>query len=89
VLGGDVVEAVTALKAEVAGEIQVAGSIQLAQWLIANDLVDEIHLMTFPIVLGTGRRLFGETTDASRWKLTGSRTVGEGILITIFQRDQK
>jgi dihydrofolate reductase len=89
VLGGDVVEAVTALKAEVPGELQVAGSIQLAQWLIANDLVDEIHLMTFPIVLGTGRRLFGETPDASRWKLTQSNTVGEGILITIFQRDQK
>ena len=89
VLSGDLREAVTALKAEVAGELQVAGSIQLAQWLIANDLVDEIHLMTFPIVLGTGRRLFGAAPDASRWKLTGSRTVGEGVLITTSERDQK
>jgi hypothetical protein len=46
--------------------------------------------MTFPIVLGTGRRLFGETPDKSTWKLTASRTVGEGIPITVFQRaDQK
>ncbi len=89
VLRGDPVQEVTALKKEVAGEIQVAGSIQLAQALIENDLVDEIHLMTFPIVLGTGRRLFGETTDATTWKLASSRTVGEGIPITIFQRTDR
>jgi dihydrofolate reductase len=90
VLGGEVVEEVAALKSAVAGELQVAGSIRLAQALIANDLVDEIHLMTLPIVLGTGRRLFGEAPDKTTWKLTGSRTVGEGIPITIFQRaDQK
>jgi dihydrofolate reductase len=89
VLSGELVEEVTALKKEVDGELQVAGSIQLAQELIANDLVDEIHLMTFPVILGTGRRLFGETPDKSTWKLTGSRTVGEGVLITTFQRDQK
>ncbi|QYN35925.1 dihydrofolate reductase family protein [Pseudonocardia sp. DSM 110487] len=59
-------------------------------WAFAFDRVDEIHLMTFPIVLGTGRRLFGETPDKSTWKLTASRTVGEGIPITVFQRaDQK
>jgi dihydrofolate reductase len=78
VLAGDPVEEVTALKDEVDGELQVAGS--------AHDLVDEIHLMTFPVVLGTGRRLFGETPDRTTWKLTGSRTVGEGIPITIFER---
>jgi dihydrofolate reductase len=90
VLRGELVEDVTALKKEVKGELQVAGSIQLAQALIANDLVDEIHLMTFPVILGTGRRLFGETTDKTTWQLTESRTVGEGVLITIFQRaDQK
>jgi dihydrofolate reductase len=90
VLRGELVDDVTALKKEVEGELQVAGSIQLAQALIANDLVDEIHLMTFPVILGTGRRLFGETTDKTTWQLTESRTVGEGVLITIFQRaDQK
>jgi dihydrofolate reductase len=47
---------------------------------------DEIHLMTFPVILGTGRKLFGETPDKTRWQLTTSLTVGEGILVTVFQR---
>ena len=86
VLAGDVVEEVTALKQQVAGELQIAGSIRLVQTLLAHDLVDEIHLMTFPVVLGTGRRLFGEAPDKTTWKLTGSWTVGEGIPITLFER---
>jgi dihydrofolate reductase len=86
VLSGDLVEEVTRLKDEVGGEISVAGSIQLAQGLLAHDLVDELHLMTFPVILGTGRRLFGEAPDKSAWRLTESTTVGEGVLITIFQR---
>lgn len=77
---------VAKLKEEVSGEIQVPGSIQLAQSLIAADLVDEIHLMTFPVILGTGRKLFGETPDRTRWQLTQALTVGEGVLITTFQR---
>lgn len=77
---------VAKLKEEVSGEIQVPGSIQLAQSLIAEDLVDEIHLMTFPVILGTGRKLFGETPDKTRWQLTQALTVGEGVLITVFQR---
>jgi dihydrofolate reductase len=68
------------------GIIQVPGSIRLVQELIENDLVDEINLMTFPVVLGTGRRLFGETTDKKTWKLTEAKTVGEGIPIKIYQR---
>jgi dihydrofolate reductase len=86
VLDGDLVEEVSRLKEQVDGEIQVPGSIRLAQELIGNDLVDEIHLMTFPVVLGTGRRLFAETADKTTWRLTEARTVGAGILITIFQR---
>jgi dihydrofolate reductase len=89
VLSGNVVEEVTELKTEVAGEIQIPGSIRLVQELIENDLVDEIHLMTFPVILGTGRRLFGETTDKTTWTLTESKTVGEGIPITIFQRAER
>src|ERR671916_1102705 len=69
VINGNVVEEVRKLKDEVDGIIQVPGSIQLVQELIENDLVDEIHLMTFPVILGTGRRLFGETTDKTTWKL--------------------
>ncbi|WP_327585231.1 dihydrofolate reductase family protein [Nonomuraea sp. NBC_00507] len=86
VIAGDVVAEVTKLKEQVDGEIQIPGSIRLVQELIENDLVDEIHLMTFPVILGTGRRLLGETTDKTTWKLTESKTVGEGIPITIFQR---
>jgi dihydrofolate reductase len=88
VITGDVVEEVTRLKEQVDGDIQVPGSIQLVQELIENDLVDEIHLMTFPVILGTGRRLFGETTNKKTWKLAESKTVGEGIPITIFQRQR-
>ncbi|HEX2233828.1 MAG TPA: dihydrofolate reductase family protein [Thermoleophilaceae bacterium] len=86
VITGNVVEEVKKLKEQVDGVIQVPGSIQLVQELIENDLVDEIHFMTFPVILGTGRRLFGETTDKTNWKLTDSKTVGEGIPITIYQR---
>jgi dihydrofolate reductase len=86
VLSGGLVEEVTRLKDEVDGDISVAGSIRLVQGLLEHDLVDELHLMTFPVLLGTGRRLFGETSDKSAWKLTESITVGEGVLITILQR---
>ncbi|MGI5152183.1 dihydrofolate reductase family protein [Plantactinospora sp. CA-294935] len=86
VLSGGLVDEVTRLKDEVTGDISVAGSIQLVQGLLEHDLVDELHLMMFPVLLGTGRRLFGETSDRSTWKLTDSITVGEGVLITILQR---
>jgi dihydrofolate reductase len=86
VITGNVVEEVKKLKDQVDGIIQVPGSIQLVQELIENDLVDEIHFMTFPVILGTGRRLFGKTTDKTKWKLTDSKTVGEGVPITIYQR---
>jgi dihydrofolate reductase len=86
VITGNVVEEVKKLKDQVDGIIQVPGSIQLVQDLIENDLVDEIHFMTFPVILGTGRRLFGKTTDKTKWKLTDSKTVGEGVPITIYQR---
>jgi dihydrofolate reductase len=86
VISGDVAAAVRELKAHTDGEIQVPGSIRLVQDLIEHDLVDQINLMTFPVILGTGRRLFGETTDKTRWKLAESKTVGEGIPVTIFTR---
>jgi dihydrofolate reductase len=86
VLAGGLAEEVGRLREEVAGDISVAGSLQLVQGLLAHDLVDEIHLMTFPVLLGTGRRLFGETPDRSAWRLTESATVGDGVLITVLQR---
>lgn len=86
VITGEIAKEVTTLREKVDGEIQVPGSISLVQELIENDLVDEIRLMTFPVILGTGRRLFAETTDKTTWALAESKTVGEGISITIFQR---
>jgi len=85
VLKGDVAEQVSKLKQEQDGDIYVHGSPQLVQTLLEHDLVDELHLMVFPIVLGTGKRLFGETTDKKRMKLAESKTVGEGIAILILK----
>jgi len=85
VLKGDAVEAVKKLKAEQDGNIVVHGSRQLAQTLIENDLVDELRLMVFPVVLGSGMRLFGETSDKKRLQLVESRTVGDGVLVLIYK----
>jgi len=85
VLTGDVVENVSKLREETEGDIYVHGSCQLAQTLIDNDLVDELHLMVFPVVLGTGKRLFGETSDKKPLRLTDSKTVGDGICILVYQ----
>jgi dihydrofolate reductase len=85
VLKGYVVDEVSKLKQNAAGDIYVHGSCQLAQALIENNLVDELHLMVFPVVLGTGKRLFGETSDKKRLKLADSKTVGEGVTILVYQ----
>jgi dihydrofolate reductase len=89
ILKGDVVKEVSALKQRLKGNIGVHGSARLAQTLLEHDLVDELRLMVYPVVLGSGKRLFGETTDKRSWKLAESRTVGDGIAILIFQRLDK
>jgi dihydrofolate reductase len=86
VLSGDVVDEITNLKKEQDGDIVVHGSAQLVQSLIENDLVDELRLMVFPVVLGTGKRLFGETTDKKRLQLSSSTVVGEGVAIQVYTR---
>jgi dihydrofolate reductase len=87
VLAGDVAEEAAKVKAEVDGIVQVPGSLRLVQELLERDLVDELHLMVFPVVLGTGRRLFGETTEKSDWRLAEARTVGpDGVLVLIYER---
>ena len=73
------------LKREQDGNIVVHGSAQLTQTLLENDLVDELRLMVFPVVLGTGKRIFGDLTDAKRLKLSDSKTVGEGVSILVYQ----
>jgi dihydrofolate reductase len=84
VLAGDVPQEVARLKESTDGNIVVHGSAQLAQTLIERDLVDELHLMVFPVILGTGKRLFGETSDKKSLRLTDNKTVGDGVAILTY-----
>ena len=87
VLTGNASEKAARLKEEIDGIVQVPGSLRLVQELLDSDLVDELHLMVFPVVLGTGRRLFGETSDKSDWRLTEARPVGaDGVLVLVYER---
>jgi dihydrofolate reductase len=54
--------------------------------LVENDLVDELHLMMFPVVLGTGKRVFGETSDKKRFRLAESKMLGDGVAVMIYER---
>ncbi len=85
VLSGDVAEEVSKLKQGQDGDIVVHGSPQLVQTLLEHDLVDEFRLMVYPVVLGTGKRLFGDTSDKKRLQLDDSKMVGDGIAILIYQ----
>jgi len=84
VIEGQVTEQVARLKDEVDGDIVVHGSATLVRSLIENDLVDELRLMVFPVVLGEGKRLFGDTSDKKPMKLVDSRVVGDGVSIIIY-----
>ncbi len=82
VLAGDVMQEVSKLKEELDGEIVVAGSIRLVRTLMENDLVDELRLMMYPVVLGAGERLFGETRDQRPVRLVEARTVADLAYLT-------
>jgi dihydrofolate reductase/uncharacterized protein YndB with AHSA1/START domain len=84
VLSGDLRTEITQLVEQTDGDIVVHGSPQLAQSLLALGLVDELRLMTFPIVLGSGKRLFTTSDDAHRMNLTSSTAVGDGIVISTY-----
>jgi dihydrofolate reductase len=86
VLDGDLDEAVAGVKEKHDGDILVHGSAQLVQGLLDRDLVDELRLMVFPVVLGTGKRLFGDTSDKKALRLVDSRTVGDGVAILVYAR---
>jgi dihydrofolate reductase len=86
ILSGDLADKVSKLKQEVDGVILVAGSAQLVQGLIEHDLVDELRLMVFPVVLGKGKRLFGETSGKKPLRLADSKTVGDGIALLTYER---
>jgi dihydrofolate reductase len=85
VLEGDVVQEVSRLKQELDGDVVVHGSIRLARTLVEHDLVDELRLMLYPVVLGTGKRLFGETSEKKPMRLVDTKTVGEGVAILIYE----
>jgi dihydrofolate reductase len=89
VLQGDVAEEVAKLKQEQEGDIVVHGSARLVQSLLEHDLVDELRLMVFPVVLGTGKRLFGETTEKKPLRLVESKVVGDGVSILVYERAGK
>ena len=85
VLKGDVVDQVSKLKQKQDGNIVVHGSAMLVQTLLEHDLVDELRLMVFPVVLGGGKRLFGETSDKKTLRLANSKVVGDGIAIFTYE----
>lgn len=85
VLSGDVVDEVSKLKQEVDGEIAIYGSYQLNRTLIDHDLVDELHVFVFPVVLGAGERLFGETSDRKPIHLVDNKTVGDGLAFLTYE----
>ena len=85
ILTGPLAGEVAALKARHAGDIVVHGSATLAQALIDQNLVDELRLMVFPVILGVGKRLFGPTKDKKNLALVESRTVGDGVAILIHR----
>jgi dihydrofolate reductase len=85
VLSGDVGAAVRELKAKAGGELQVHGSGVLVRWLLDNDLVDEMNLLIYPVVVGQGTRLFPDTGQDMALELVGSRTTPSGVTIQVYQ----
>jgi dihydrofolate reductase len=85
VLKGDVVAEVAKLKDELEGELVVPASFQLVHTLIEHDLVDELRLKIFPVVLGAGERLFGETSDKKPMRLVDTQTLGDGVAFLTYE----
>ncbi|WP_405997769.1 dihydrofolate reductase family protein [Streptomyces sp. NBC_00829] len=85
IIRGDLAEEVTAIKQRTDGELQVHGSGRLAQALMEHDLIDTLHVLTFPVVLGKGRRLFAEGAVPTAFKHAGARTTGAGVSINTYE----
>src|SRR5215211_4166809 len=85
VLKGDVVEEVSKLKQEIDGEIVVPASYQLGRTLIEHDLVDELRVVVFPVVLGAGERLFGEASDKKPMRLVDTKAIGDGLVLLTYE----
>jgi dihydrofolate reductase len=86
VLEGDVVDDVTKLKQRYERDIVLHGSAQLAQTLIEHDLVDALHLLVYPVIVGAGKRLFDGTNEAKRLRLAETRTFGDGVHLLVYER---
>jgi dihydrofolate reductase len=85
ILGGDLADEVARLHREIDGVILVAGSAQLVQGLLEHDLVDELRLMVFPVVLGEGKRLFGGVSEKKPLSLVDSKILGDGIALLTYE----
>ena len=84
--GGDATAQVRELKEQFDGELQVPGSHRLVQELIEADLVDQINLMVFPVILGTGKRFVDQQPERRTLRLKESKVVGDGVLVLIYER---
>jgi dihydrofolate reductase len=85
ILRGDLADEVAKLHREIDGVILVAGSAQLVQGLLERDLVDELRLMVFPVLLGEGKRLFGDVTEKKPLNLVDSKTLGAGVALLTYE----
>ena len=85
VVGEDVAGAIAALKAEDGAPILAVGSRTLVQWLLREDLVDEVHLQVFPVVLGSGDRLWPASPEKRPFELVSSRTIGNGVQVQVLR----
>jgi dihydrofolate reductase len=85
VLSGELAQEIAKLKQDVAGELQVHGSAQLVQGLLEHGLLDELRLMVFPVVLGSGKRLFGNSEEKRSLSLSDCKTVGDGIAVLTYE----
>jgi dihydrofolate reductase len=86
ILRGDVASEVAKLRQELDGEIVVPASYQLANMLYEHDLVDELRVVLFPVVLGAGRRMFGESVGRKPMRLIDTRKIGEGLVYLAYER---
>ena len=86
VLTGDVADEVSKLKQELDGDIVVYASTRLVRTLMEHDLVDELRLTVYPVVLGAGERLFGETSDSRPLRLVSTQTIGDGLAFLTYER---
>jgi dihydrofolate reductase len=85
ILSGDFATEIAKLKQQVSGVILVAGSAQLVQGLVEHDLLDELRLMVFPVLLGSGKRVFGDHAEKKPLRLIDSKTVGDGIALLTYE----